>query len=409
MSLLWIEGFETDSQASSFSRKYTQGNAENQGTLGDGRFGGKSMRSSNGDAWTLSTNDTGREDSLVCGIAIKGSGFLQGVKLLDFRGDGDQQALTVRQNDEGNGKVSFSFLNKETELHVSPVMDPNLWIYIEAWMLFEVSSTQVNTIFRINGMVTYYERIDNGISPTRPGYDTFSLNGGSTAGGYTETDDFYLLNHTADGPADFLPGSPNIAVQTLYPLANGSNTEWDLEGAPSNVEAIDDSRSQALSDSDYVVGDGEVVLDLYRMDKPTYIAGEVFGVDFEIDTKVDDGDASSQFQFLLQSGLLSPVKLHDLEYIVVLAIAADFNRLRHLHATSPATGSPFDLEELRDFQLGFGNKDNFTPLIVEEEEEEEEEEEVLLDYGTAANPTGTALDFGSSSNPTGPDLDLGNA
>lgn len=220
-------------------------------------------------------------------------------------------------------------------------------------------------------------------------------------------DDFYVFDHTQDGPYFFPWDSPQCAVQTLYPKTAGSNTEWTVSGAPSNTNAVDDSISQGVNDdSDYNIGDSSTDLDLHRMDEPSYVNDEIYGVEFEWDARADDGEGTADIQFLYQSSLRNPTEAHSQAAIILPD--STFVRVRFRHYTSPITGSFFSPEELREFQLGYGAKENFTSLIVEDDGDPPVEE-LALDYGSASNPTGTPLDYGSADNPTGPGVDLGNA
>ena len=410
MSIVWLEGFETDNTASEYAYKYFGGDPEKTpASHPAGRFGGRCARGEDTpNDFQVHAVNVGVHNTLVTGIAVRADLPKDGDTLLCFVGQG-QNALQITQHAADFGKHEFAFRNKGIELYRTNPIDPHVWVYLEAWMRFDPpgQNSGINTVFRVNGMDVYARSVDNGVTNGIPGYSEFYIRGEARAlsGGYVDVDDFYIFDHTQDGPHYMLWDSPNVAIQTLHPSDNGNNTEWTPVGAAENHEAIDDSPGLDL-DSTYVIGDSETDLDMYKIDEVTYLRDQIYGLGLEWDARADDGEGSANVEFLFQSGTSDPKEVHSQPTIT---FSEANGRAIFRDPRNPATGQFLRFEDFQECQIGFGAKENWVSLASEDDDQGGGDQELNLDYGTASTPTGTPLDYGSASNPTGPALDLGDA
>ncbi len=102
-------------------------------------------------------------------------------------------------------------------------------------------------------------------------------------GGDTSVDDVYIADTTGSAPQDDFLG--DVRVETLYPLADGTHTDWTPKFGTAHYQQVNEH---------LIDGDGSFVYDANPGDKDSYILetfiGPIYGVQLNIGAR--KGDAS---------------------------------------------------------------------------------------------------------------------
>ncbi len=165
-------------------------------------------------------------------------------------------------------------------------------IPVETWFYVELEVTcggSGHAVGHLNGGAEIASSIGNfGTSINR----FVMLN--QSIGGDTSVDDLYIADTTGSAPQNAMLG--NVRVETLYPLADGSYTDWTPKIAGPHYQMVNET---------LIDGDGSFNYDATPDDKDSYILetfiGQIFGAQLNIGAR--QGDASvRQIAALIKQG-----------------------------------------------------------------------------------------------------------
>jgi hypothetical protein len=218
------------------------------------------------------------------------------------------------------------------------------WTHLGFKTVFDAVSGSV--VVQINGITAWTV---SGI-PTISSFDVGSgmswwngvQYGGSNFTNTTRYDDLYIMNADGGRYNDLLG---DAHVEYLRPVDVGTFTQWDLTGAPTNWQAVDDDATPDTSS--FVHSSTPDVRDSYEYQDLAVLAGvTVFGVQASALAQKDNpGDRAIEAQQVtggvpFESGIVSPLPLLDWQYVV------------QTMEDNPATGNPWLLSEVNAAEFG---------------------------------------------------------
>jgi len=266
MSLLFIDGMDHYSSAQIGSKWSSSGLTYS--TTG-GRFGGGALLSGTGNFLTQAIKDITQSGTFIIGFAYKTSGFADKSVVRFYDGVSLQCELCTN----GLGRWIIKCGGSQVGTASVTVLTPGVWNFIE-WKVTITSSTGANQcVVRMNNV----EILNlTGISTKTSANTTANLLGfGDTSfSSATMTfDDLYICNNSGSVNNDFLG---DCRIETLYPNGAGNYTDFGLNGAATNWQAVSEARADDVTS--YVASDVPGDIDTYTFTNPAGTLATVYGI-----------------------------------------------------------------------------------------------------------------------------------
>lgn len=264
--LRFVEGFDHYNTSALGARKWTNVDLTNTLTWISGRFGGSAVRCNRSSTYNKILDN---QSTWILGVAIRYDGFSFNNTYMPYRFlDGATEQLSIRPQSTGQLQVS----RNGTTLSTSTLaLSINTWYYLEFKATFHATSGSYSV--RING-VTWTSGSGINTSASGNAYaNTLSLYSGTNTGSSnSDMDDLYLCDGTSTRNNDFLG---EIRVETLYPSAPGTFTQYSKTGGATNWQSVNNNPPD--DDTSYVSSNTPGQEDTYALtdlsSTPTFIPG----------------------------------------------------------------------------------------------------------------------------------------
>ncbi len=165
---------------------------------------------------------------------------------------------------------------------------------LETWFYVELKVTKGSS-----GTAEVHLNGGAEIASTTGNYGTSNINEiifmNQQLGGDTSVDDVYIADTTGSAPQNDFLG--DVRVETLYPLADGSYTDWTPKVAGPHYQMVNET---------LIDGDGSFNYDATPGDKDSYILetfiGTIYGAQLNIGARKGDASVRQIAPLILQSG-----------------------------------------------------------------------------------------------------------
>ncbi len=167
-------------------------------------------------------------------------------------------------------------------------------IPVETWFYVEIKIT-----VGVSGTAEVHLNGGPEITSTVGNFGTQNINQiefvNQSLGGDTSVDDVYVADTTGSSPQNDFLG--NVRVETLYPVADGSYTDWTPKIAGPHYQMVNET---------LIDGDGTFNYDATPNDKDTYILetfiGTIYGAQLNIGARQGDATLRQLAPLIKQSG-----------------------------------------------------------------------------------------------------------
>ncbi len=341
MALLFIDSFD-HYQTAQLSAKWTT----TTGGLGSGIVAGAGRCSSQ----ALSVGGSG------LGVCEKGIPFPANVGILGFAGriaiqlaaaqgiayfgssfGTGVQAYLTRQTD---GSLAIMVDNVVLATSAPDLVRDNVWYYIE-WK-FTCHASAGASVVRVNGATVINLTGANTHSVNVPG-TTLTAVGFPSGGNYNLfVDDLYVSDDTGGSPwNDFLG---DVRVEYLRPDGPGAHQDWDLIGAPTHWQAVDDAASPD-DDLSYIHTATAGLIDTETYQPTGLPSGSVFAVQVNLYARKTDSGARSIAPVLRTAGV-------DHLGVNQQPSFGGYRYLIQLFMLNPGTGVAWTIGDVNSLEVG---------------------------------------------------------
>lgn len=161
------------------------------------------------------------------------------------------------------------------------------WYYVEIKVVLSLTAGSIDVRVNANNVLSLsgIRTVGYGLSDLATTTTWFGFESTNTSNYFI--DDVYVADGTAGTVANFIG---DVTVEYLETIADGVNSAWSLQGAPTRWQAINDD-SAPDGDTDYIYADTAGVVNTSDFESPTLVTADVYGVQVNIDAeKEDSGD-----------------------------------------------------------------------------------------------------------------------
>jgi hypothetical protein len=353
MTLLWVDGFETDATLVAIGRRYPGATASlsSLSPLATGRHGGLAMKLLPGATTRLPTPQLApANNQLQIGLAINASKPASG-PLLTVQDTSSQEQFTLNIWSEDNARFFLHVRRGDRLIAESPALPQQQWLYVE--MLASIHPALGYVELRVSGAVILRA---NDLNTSRRGTEAWGavvLSGGVQAGspaGYLMFDDFVVGDNAGELYAGPLG---DVIIRDVNPVGDAAPNTWTNPGAPqSHTAQVDDAIGFGSVDDDasYLsAAPGIGFEDWFRFSSFPYtplLPGPIHALVVSSDVRLQSAGAS---EFFLQS-----VRMPDGDVLggSVREVSSASYSMFHDTFVAPPTRRMFLPEDLLDLEMG---------------------------------------------------------
>lgn len=289
MALLWIEGFEADTNVFDYTQKYEA----HSGSLGfaAGRWGGNGLNFATSPGVEFRTPNLGNRSNAIMGgnFRVNAGGSNSSEQKLFALLDGTNEQLCLYWFTTAQ-KIQFRVKRGSTVVATtSASWSTGWWILVEWKVVLDTNGSNGSVEVRVNGiselLVENTDTTNHGsLVWNRAYFASSSQSGGDPTG---RLDDVYVLDDAGAKNNTWMGEHP---IEGMAPTANGNRNQWTPSSASANhFSFINENQIDFDTTYLFVHNTDDGLVELFTWGDSTFLVDPVHGLFLEYDLRMDTG------------------------------------------------------------------------------------------------------------------------